>query len=77
MSNGDKTASFEIQSSSDGGLNYRTIGYVWGADPKEAQANYVFKQTNSTRFVGKLQYRVLDQYNTATAVASELTGIVK
>jgi len=32
--NGDKSASFEIQASVDGGLTFRSIGYVWGADPK-------------------------------------------
>jgi hypothetical protein len=77
MANGDKSASFEIQSSADGGLTYRTIGYVWGADPKEEQARYAFKQNNPARFDAKQQFRVLDQHNASLAIASEASGIDK
>jgi hypothetical protein len=77
MSNGEKAASFEIQSSADGGLTYRTIGYVWGADPKEEEASYAFKHNNSTRFVAKQQFRILDQHNATLAITSEAPGIDK
>jgi hypothetical protein len=69
-------ANFEIQASVDG-VNFSTIGYVLGADPKGVKGGYAFKQQMNKMKPGLQQFRVLQQINADTAIASEATGITK
>ena len=72
----NNNADFEVQASDDG-INYSTIGYVLGGNPKGMRGGYAFKQQLTKMKPGMQHFRVLQQLTAETAVASEATGISK
>lgn len=61
----------EVQSSKDG-KNFSTIGIVMGADPKQTNNSFAFKQNLTKMKAGHIYYRVLSVGTNYTATASNV-----
>lgn len=61
----------EVQASRDG-KNFSTVGIVLGADPKQNNNSFAFKQNLSKMKPGNVYYRVLSIVNGEKAVASNV-----
>ena len=66
----------EVQVSQDG-KTFSTIGLVMGADPKQANNSFIFKQELKKIKAGKVFYRVLNVNDNNTAVASNVIKIAQ
>lgn len=71
---GDKY--WEVQASADGKI-FSTIGLVLGADPKNEDGNYSFKQKTNSIKQGMKFYRVLSVQTETTAYASNSVTVSK
>lgn len=61
----------EVQASKDG-VNFSTIGYVLGADPKQDNNGFAFKQSLSKIKAGQVYFRVLTIGSNDKAFASNV-----
>lgn len=66
----------EVQASKDG-KNFSTIGIVMGADPKQNNNSFAFKQNLSKMKAGQVYYRVLSVATNYTATASNVVRTSK
>ncbi len=64
----------EVQASEDG-KTFTTIGYVMGADPKQNNNLFTFKQNLSKLKSGKVFYRILNITADEKAIASEVVKL--
>lgn len=61
----------EVQASKDG-KNFSTVGIVLGADPKQNNNSFAFKQNLAKMKSGNVYYRVLSIVNGEKAIASNV-----
>lgn len=66
----------EVQASKDG-KNFSTIGIVLGADPKQNNNSFAFKQNLTKMKAGQVYYRVLSVGTNYTATASNVVKTTK
>ena len=66
----------EVQASKDG-KNFSTIGIVMGADPKQNNNSFAFKQNLTKMKAGQVYYRVLSVGSDYTATASNVVKTSK
>ncbi len=66
----------EVQASKDG-KNFSTIGIVMGADPKQNNNSFAFKQDITKMKAGQVYYRVLSVGANYTATASNVVKTSK
>lgn len=64
----------EVQGSEDG-KSFTTIGYVMGADPKQSDYSYSFKQKLDKLKPGKVYYRVLKITTDDKAIVSDMVKL--
>ena len=70
------TSYCEVQASEDG-KTFSTIGFVMGADPKQSNNSFSFKQNLKKLKPGKVFYRVLNVTENDTVVASSIVKIAQ
>lgn len=66
----------EVQASEDG-ITFTTIGFVMGADPKQTNNTFTFKQSLKKIKPGKVFYRVLNISADEKATASSVVKLPK
>lgn len=76
ITEGTATSYCEVQASEDG-TTFTTIGFVMGADPKQGNNTFSFKQNLKKIKPGKVFYRVLNVSENNTAVASNSVKITQ
>ena len=76
IAEGTATSYCEVQASEDG-TTFTTIGFVMGADPKQGNTTFSFKQDLKKIKPGKVFYRVLNVTDNNTAIASNSVKITQ
>jgi len=66
----------EVQASEDG-KTFSTIGFVMGADPKQGNNSFIFKQSLKKIKPGKVFYRILTVTTNDNAIASDVVKIAQ
>lgn len=70
----DADANFEVQVS-ENGKEFKTIGLVWGTDPKGARGSYSFKADAAKLKAGETFFRVIQIASNETAWSSNIARL--